>query len=368
MNDIPPTPDYDTPEWQKLFANLLDDIEEQRCVLLLGPEAVRVGGRPLHQCLRGHLMEEHSGDISYYYEREGFYLFRDKMAKEDVQRGVRRFFKEQTLESEADETTFLKIARIPFHLVLSINPDNYLSEACYKYGVRHRSAFFHHRGDAVQEVELPSKDSPLFYHLCGRYTQDDSLVLDYDDLFRLLQATLGSPGLPEKLRTALQRAKTFVFLGFQFDKWYSQLLLRLLSGEKAIRKYALNTEIADADTETFLVQQFEIAFLGDDQAFFQHLYQCCERQGLVRELSEPNSPLARRIIRRVQEGNLGEALSILGSETLGSAAAQKDSVLLSAQYANLLQERARGILDSRDYAVRYNRLADSILELSRILP
>lgn len=367
MSDIPEPLNYNTPEWQKLFNNLLDDIEEQRCVLFLGPEAVQVGGKPLHQCLRDNLIKEHPDDIPYYYERDGFFLFRDKLAKEDVQRGVRRFFKQHPLEKGADEAAFVQIARIPFHLVLSVNPDNYLSEACYKYGLRHRSAYFHHRGDGVQEVELPTKESPLFYHLCGRYTQDDSLVLDYDDLFQLLRATLGAPGLPEKLRTALQRAKTFVFLGFQFDKWYSQLLLRLLSGEKAIRKYALNTEVADAETETFLVQQFEVAFLGDGQSFFQHLYKSCERQGLMRELSEPHSPLARRIIRQVQEGNLSEALSILNSGAARNETRQ-DGALLSARYANLTKERARGVLDSRDYAVSYTRLADAILELSRTLP
>lgn len=192
------------------------------------------------------------------------------------------------------------------------------------------------------------------------------MVVDYNDLFELLQAALGAPGLPEKLRTTLQRAKTFVFLGFQFDKWYSQLLLRLLSGEKAIRKYALNTQLADAQTHTFLVKQFEIAFLGDEDFFFQRLYDECAHKGMLRELTEPNSPLARRVIRLVQEGDLNKAIECLKEVQTSAPHLQDNVTSVSARLTRLNQGKMT--IDSRDYNTEYNRITDTILQITRELP
>lgn len=126
-----PDLDYNTPEWEKLFSNLLDDMEEQQCVLLIGPEIIRMSEIPLHLRLREHLLKDFSDEITYFYERDEFFLFADKLAKEDVQRGIRRFYKNPALENEIDETLLKKIAQIPFHLVLSINPDNFLSESLF---------------------------------------------------------------------------------------------------------------------------------------------------------------------------------------------------------------------------------------------
>jgi len=94
--------DYDMPEWEKLFSNLLDDMEEQQCVLLLGPEIIRMSEAPLDLRLREHLQKNFSNEITYFYERDGFFLFADKLAKEDVQRGIRRFYKNLVLEEEVD--------------------------------------------------------------------------------------------------------------------------------------------------------------------------------------------------------------------------------------------------------------------------
>jgi hypothetical protein len=35
--------DYQTPQWDKIFRNLLVDMRDQQCVLLLGPEIIRKG-------------------------------------------------------------------------------------------------------------------------------------------------------------------------------------------------------------------------------------------------------------------------------------------------------------------------------------
>lgn len=353
------------PAWKHIFDDLLDDLEEQKCVLFLGPEVTKVQDISLQGYLRRQLSEKHSDDIAFYYEKDGFFLFRDQIAKEDVQRGMRRLIKQLYSSEEFNEAVFRKIASIPFHLVISINPDTYLTDIALKYGVAHRSAFFHPRKNVNAEVEVPTKNQPLFYNLCGDKNHDDSFILDYDDLFRLLQATLGAPGLPERLRRSLQTAKSFLFLGFHFDKWYSQLLLRLLSGEKAIKKFALQTQLADQHTEAFLIQQFQVKFLGHEYAFFDALHQHCAEQNLLRPLNEPLQQEQQQIVRHIQNGEMKEALSALVQTFPEQSDAHHQALLLAGRFTNLENQNTKGILEFREYNIEFNRIIDAVLVLNK---
>ncbi|MCB9314817.1 MAG: hypothetical protein H6569_01625 [Lewinellaceae bacterium] len=147
---------YQTPEWQKKIRNILTDLRQSRCVLLIGPEIARIGTESLRMALRNHLNQTNAEDIAHYYDRDGFYLFRDKVAKEDVQREVVLFYEENHTGTTVDEAIFKRVLQIKFPLVLSINPDNFLSDAAYKYGVKHRFTYFHHMaGRPFREVEEP---------------------------------------------------------------------------------------------------------------------------------------------------------------------------------------------------------------------
>ena len=349
---------FNTPEWDKKFRSIFADIRQNKCVVLVGPEILKIGTRSLRDVLRNQLKETNDDDIAHYYERDGFFLFRDKIAKEDVQREVVLFYQDHNLGKEIAEDLLLKLVRLKGHVILSINPDTFLSDVAFKYGIKHRFAYFQHGGTAVQDVELPTGDMPLFYNLCGSLERDDSLILDYDDLFRLLSSLLGSPGLPPNLALALQQAKHFLFVGFNFDKWYSQLLLRLLSGEKAIRKFAIDPSEKNDNTTTFLVKQFGIEFIEDEQAFLMELIHRAENAGLYREKMETKTPLAVRIIHFLQNGEVLSALNHLKT----NEKAQQTALLLLAQYHDLKDREARKILDNRDYTIQYNRIADAILE------
>jgi hypothetical protein len=353
--------DFNSQEWQRKIRNLTADLKQQKCVLLLGPEIVKIKDETLSQSLRNHLLQSNDDDIAHYYERDGFFLFKEKLSKEDVQREVSFFYEDHNTESDVEELIFKQLARIKTHLVLSINPDHFLSDVAYKYGIEHRFAYFKHGGGAVEEVEEPSIEKPLLYNLCGNYENDDSLVLDYDDLFSLLSALLGSPGLPTKLKTSLQQAKHFLFIGFDFDKWYSQLLLKVLSGEKAIRKFAIDPTVKEENTTMFLVKQFGIEFIEkeDEMAFFQALYDNCEAQGLLRDITEAQTPFAVQMIKNIKSGRIEKALEF-GLQNCDDEV--KDIyIMLSAQFQGLQQ--GKRTTDSRDYGVALNKIIDSLLKI-----
>jgi len=349
---------FNTPEWDKKFRSIFADIRQNKCVILVGPEILKIGSRSFRDVLRDKLDETNNDDIAHYYERDGFFLFRDKIAKEDVQREVVLFYQDYNLDKEITENLLLQLVRLRIHVILSINPDTFLSDVAYKYGIKHRFAYFQHGGTAVQDVEVPSGDMPLFYNLYGSLERDNSLVLDYDDLFRLFSSLLGSPGLPPNLALALQQAKHFLFVGFDFDKWYSQLLLRLLSGEKAIRKFAVDTSEKSDNTTTFLVKQFGIEFIEDESAFLTELIRRAEVEGLFRDIMESQTPDAVRIIRFLQNGDVLGGLNHLKNNEKTAQIA----IMLMAQYHDLKDREARRTIDSRDYVVQYNRIVDAIME------
>lgn len=352
---------FDTPEWQRHFRNILTDIRQKRCVILMGPEMVRMGGMTSRQALRDHLIKANPQEIAHYYERDGFFLFRDKMAKEDVQREVVLFYEANTPATTIEETPFRQLAFIKNHLILSINPDHFLSDTAYKYGIDHSFGYFRHGGEAVDEVEEPTMECPLFYNLCGALERDDSLVLDYEDLFRLLSSLLGSPGLPSKLAVALHQAKHFLFFGFDFDKWYSQLLLRLLSGEKAIRKFAIDPSVKSDNTTAFLVKQFEINFIADEQAFFTELMHRCGEEGLLREPIAANSPARVHVHRLVGSNRIAEALGALESY-IHSEPHQNEVTVLRSRHQQLALHRET--LDPQEYKRERHRIMDAILHIA----
>ena len=352
---------YNTDDWKPRFRKLTTDIKQQKCVVLLGPEIVKLGNDTVRQALRDHLNDTNADDIAHYYDRDGFFLFRDKIAKEDVQREVVLFYEDHHTDSDVNDKVLRQLVRLKTHLVLSINPDGFLSDVAYKYGIKHRFAYFQHGGEAVAEVEEPTAEMPLFYNLCGATDRDDSLVLDYEDLFSLLSSLLGNPGLPLKLKTALQTAKHFLFIGFDFDKWYSQLLLRLLSGEKAIRKFAIDPSVKDKNTTMFLVKQFGIEFIEDEAAFLDELFRQCGEQGLLRPIVEAQTPDAVRVIRHIQNGELLKALTFAYEHAKNDDCKHLFTMLL-AQYNNLQDRQTKGTLDNRDYSVQLNKIIDALLE------
>ncbi|NJN33364.1 MAG: hypothetical protein HC817_03010 [Saprospiraceae bacterium] len=135
------------------WLDILNDIQDQKAVLLIGPEIMKIEGMSMNGYLRDSLNQRNSDDIAYYYERDGFFLFKSPEGKVRVARQVKRFYRDIT----PDETVLQRIVQIPFHLVVSVNPDTFVSEAFYRYGVKHRFHYFQHRHRDNENDELKNR-------------------------------------------------------------------------------------------------------------------------------------------------------------------------------------------------------------------
>ncbi len=210
-------------------------------------------------------------------------------------------------------------------------------------------------------MEKPSKTFPLVYNLFGCKDQDDSLVLDYNDMFKMLKSALQDPSLPDKLMASVKKARTYIFLGFQFDKWYSQLLLKILcDNEESDKRISVNSPLIDDALNIFVINQFQIKFISNHNDFLGELHERCEKAKILRGVEEENiCPAAAEILRYIKNGNLEEALSKLSSASNGKDW-KDDVILLQGRYAVLQQQRED--MDSRDYRPELVKIINSLIE------
>lgn len=258
-------------------------IEKQKCILFLGPELFRTkdNTRSRQQEFFENLAVKNPQKI-LSYNHDGFFLFSSPEEKTRLFKEINDFFEEQS-----DEEIIQKIAEIPFHVVVSINPDISLKRFFVKNNYPHVFDFFD-KNIKKDIAETPTNKKPLIYNLFGSITNLDTLILSHDDLFEYFRALMGNNVLPQELRTALELATNYIFLGFQFDKWYIQLMLSLLKlNDKQYNfiRYASASAISN-DVKSLCINQYRIQFIGaDNNLFINTLYDKCKEAGLLRDFN-----------------------------------------------------------------------------------
>lgn len=347
---------------------LVTDIKAGKCALVLGPEIFAVGDLPLQSYVRQQLMNRFGDQIVTYHERDGFFLLQTPDDKPDLQYELQHIYR----SIKPAETLLQQILEVPFSLVLSVNPDTWLRDLSYANGLPCRFGWFDARKQ--EELLLPDSDgddpaalrerTPLYYNLCGCIERQSTLVLDYDDLFRLLEGLLGAPKLPEKLSARLKDTTSYLFLGFQFERWHTQLLLRLLDVRNSGLRFAMHSpEPKEKDTKAFVLKHFRINFLGDDALLMDKLHEAFAQEGLLRPANSAGTPAGKAIAVHLQKGELDKAVArLLNAAT---AEVRDDATLLSGQYHQYTEQKDKGLVDSRDLYTMYNKICDGVLRLSK---
>lgn len=351
----------ETVESRKIIEDLLFDIEEEKCVLLIGPEISEKKGKSQTRVIHEQLLEQEAQHIAYYYPNDSLFLFKEDAHKNRAIRRLKRLYREQ----EVPKTLYKKILEMPIPLIISLNPDTFLSETGEELGLQHDFTHFRYSGESAEEVAAPSKERPLIYNLSGCLEEDESLVLDYEDLFRLLKAVLPD-GLPNKIRIHLRRSASFLFLGFDFEKWYSQLLLQLLTYERKGRpKFAVKAQPSDEHAKDFLIHQFQVQFLAHDEYFFDTLHEALGKANLLRSLSFPaeSGPIPVEDLRKqVAEGQLAKAMERLSRFSL-PLEQQQQLTELQARYQQWKSKDNSGLFHPGQSEPVFNQITHDFLQL-----
>ena len=146
------------------------------------------------------------------------------------------------------------LARLPFPVYITTNPDNMLGDALIEAGKEPRVELcqWHSREGTrwprsvfrTEKDYRPTIQQPLVYHLFGRLKDLDSLdslVITEDDYFDYLIGTTSNDRLIPKVVSSALVNTPLLFLGFRMDDWNFRVLFRSILGREGsllLGKYA----------------------------------------------------------------------------------------------------------------------------------
>lgn len=309
--------------------DIILDIEDEKCVLLIGPEVLAYENKPHIQYVHDQILVNENDSITYYYSKDKLFLFNSVAGKVRSSRRMKRIYHNMPIPVE----NYKKILQLPVSLIISLNPDTFLSDSASSLGLPHDFKHFRFNGEVIDDVVTPKIQHPVIYNLFGSIKEEESLILDYEDLFNLLRVVLPD-GLPNKIRIKLREASSFLFVGFDFEKWYSQLILQLLTYERKGRpKFSLTPSKIDHSSRNFLVRQFQVHFLDSEASFFEELYDALDNKNLLRNLTLPNKEeeaASVEVIRSlIADGKVDQALKIAKNLNLNNEELNEYLLLLS---------------------------------------
>jgi SIR2-like domain/Effector-associated domain 11 len=368
--------DYD---WDDLLHNL----EQQKCVLVLGPDLyINEGEAPLHRQLADFL-EQQAEKLRIRVHDNGWFHLQPSGNETSPMRQVKAFYQ---LPRPKAEAMLSKLVRLRFPIFVSLTPDSLLRQAFegqaadFEVYVRNKP----YREDLL----LPSADRPLVYQLLGSLEDRNSLVLTYDDFYDYLKSVFVGNSMSPILRDAIMAADYFLFLGMPFDQWYIHLFMRILNQTKEKQK-TLKVAVPFNDTHAVsCAEQYTIKFVNNHITnFVNELLRRCE--------SSPNARLLLRLVEDNPTGKVAQFSTLLedlkrlaeldrfddfyervknvlsGSGDQGKKLLL-DFIQLKSRLSNLQNGHALGLIPWSEYSVEMNRIRKGFLDqlepLSRILP
>lgn len=225
-------------QWKSLFR----DIENHRCILLLGPrfwaKAENGHGRPLLELLAEHLSGELEAEgiafekqavanLPYIAQR---FLSIPKIRRIDLEDEATSFFERHNQDIPA---TYRLLAQMPFHLIVNTAPDQLIYQAILAEGRPGANFYYYnYKKDRGLNVPVAAVQAPLVFNLFGALDDPESLVLTEENQVEFIKNVVkGNPPIPYQIMGNFDNRKTYLFLGFDLEHWHYRLLLDSLKLE-----------------------------------------------------------------------------------------------------------------------------------------
>ncbi len=327
---------------------------------MLGPEIlVNQNGIPLQQDLFRYFETE--TNLKIEQDIDNLIIFKNKSSKTFFYTDFKKYYEKNSQITDIHK----KIAQIPFHLIISISPDTVLKSTCENFGINADFQFYNKKQNP-KEIRKPDKDKPLLYNLFGCITEEDSLIITHDDLFEFIFSILGGDQrLPRELKSTLQSAKVFLFLGFDFEKWYMKLILRLFDLHK--NHLPLTSEMLgklDDKIKNFYINNFEMEFIPYQTTdLINDLYTECQKVGLLREIKQlTENPITSKVKEFLKNDEIEQAL-----ETLEEYLENKDEDLyntviqISGSFNGLKRKIAKGTVNKDETDLQTAKIRDALI-------
>ena len=259
--------DFEQEDWNEL----IEKINDECCILLLGPNLYKDSEqRVLQDLLYKQLRKKFEDELFDMFPEDGFFVPTDNNIINDMRRIVKNFYKK-----DYPDESLKKIAEIPFHCLISLTPDMLLKQTFDKYDVKNQFERFSMTKPVAKDLKDASKQNPLIYNMFGSIEEDETIILTHDDFFNYLKNIIGDERLPTKIRESINKATDLIFIGFPFEKWWVQLLMRLLGLHvfPGRNRWAIKGT-KESNFTKIAKKQFRITFIYDEaDQFIKLLYE-----------------------------------------------------------------------------------------------
>jgi hypothetical protein len=341
---------------------LLDNIRDEKCLLILGPEVYAdLLGEPIQQKLLKNLDILHNPFVRRYYSEEDFYFFEHKSHRTQFCHQLKNFYRQ---EEPGDLIGLL--SEIPFHIYLTVTPDLLLPEIFKRKTFSFQHGFYKKNTDP-QPIVKPSAEMPLIYNLLGCIESAESLVLSHNDLYDFFKSIFARRSMPGELKDELRDVRNLLFLGVPFDKWYLQILLRefeIHTQQYDFARFAANQN-PSLELCTLCLDQFQIQFIDKNVGeFVRELHKRVKADNSI-SLRTSSGPLANSnhaVRQKLTDGDIEGALENL-LKIQSNPEWTNEVVLLHGRYNRLKSRQTAGMIGSGDSLLEENNISHSIIEL-----
>jgi len=359
------------------WEDILDTLADQKCMLFLGCGAyLSLDGINIETTLSNWLDASNPKHPQIrLYNPDGFYLFRNGGSRRRVIGSIKEFYNQEFRETEKH---FSKIAQVPFSMIFTLNYDNILARTFDQLGFDYQSDFYFKHRKASEKFEKPSRNKPLIYNMMGNIEEPESLILTHANFFDYLDSIFKSNSMNQELKEEVEKAEMYIFLGLPYEKWYFQMVLRILSLHsdklKEIERIALK-EFENPRLQEIYTEEFKMEFIPTNtEAFIDELYRRCSVKGLLKplprnDLTDTNLKLLPIDTIRDLVGNADvmEAMRQLklyiNHRKVKSSKISIDLVVLHNRLNLLKQREIRGTIYPQDFLVEWNQIIEKLLEL-----
>ncbi len=347
-------------DWQ----TIIESIKNEKSVLILGTETlVDAQNSPLlPQFLESEIIGYPNNPQIRFFDGDFLFFKDEKSSKGKILNAWQGFLAEQK------PTPFLeKLAQIPFHLILCLNPDLRLRKTFEEQNFDSVFDFYQKNKKPVDLVERPNKEKPLIYNLMGKIGEINSLIFTQEDTFEYLISILGSEfRLADRLKKELIDAENIIFVGVSLQKWYMKMLSRLFEIQEQGMRVALGKkEEIDKNTLIFCENRDITLIQGNMQTFLEELSQKWTSKGyaLRQKMAQGTEKEIEQIAKLVKTDietcleKLVDYLENKDDELYNSAMQQL------GRHNKLQKEIGKGTIDSRDQAVAEAKIFDATLNI-----
>ncbi|HKR06906.1 MAG TPA: SIR2 family protein [Bacteroidia bacterium] len=345
------------------WGTILRQIKDEKCILFIGPNSVlKEPGVLYHQELLNSPVFSKNEEYKYIERDEMFLLFK----KSKKGKLVSDFLSYCDM-NKYYEDIYVKLAKIPFHAIVIATRYPFLKDVFDKEFIPYQFAWF----SKIPVIEQKkndfrlSKKKPLIYNLFGNFKNDESLLLTHSDLFDYLKRILVE-GPPDYLASAVRSSRQIIFLGFNFERWYVQLLMRIFnlnSSDAEFERLSTSYE-SEEDIMKICTTDFNINFISHNiDSFVNDLYEKCQDDNILRKPTNENN-LKNMLKELLEENEFDQVFDKLKNLTKNKSDLENTVSLLVSDYNNAAEDYYKinkKEIDFNDERIRQTRI--SILSL-----